>query len=75
MTKRALKRMAREGATETGHYGDDAKVRRLPVDIRERGNSWSPLGPDGAAKGQERDQSYLKTIKPKSPGQAELMDA
>ena len=52
MTKRALKRMAREGATETGHYGDDAKVRRLPVDIRERGNSWSPLGPDGAAKGQ-----------------------
>ncbi|WP_419317955.1 PhoH family protein [Caulobacter sp. ErkDOM-E] len=75
MTKRALKRMAREGATETGHYGDDAKVRRLPVDIRERGNGWSPLGPDGAAKGPERDQSYLKTIKPKSPGQSELMEA
>jgi phosphate starvation-inducible PhoH-like protein len=74
MTKRALKRMAREGAYETSQY-DDAKVRRLPVDVRERGNSWSPLGHDGAPKNPERDQSYLKTIKPKSPGQAELMEA
>jgi phosphate starvation-inducible PhoH-like protein len=75
MTKRALKRMAREGATETGHFADDAKVRRLPVDHRERGNGWSPLGHEGPAKGPERDQSYLKTIKPKSPGQAELMES
>ena len=75
MTKRALKRMAREGAYETGQYGDDAKVRRLPIDVRERGNSWNPLGYDGAPNNTERDQSYLKTIKPKSPGQAELMEA
>lgn len=75
MTKRALKRMAREGAYETGHYGDDAKVRRLPIDVRDRGNSWNPLGHDGAPTNTERDQSYLKTIKPKSPGQAELMEA
>lgn len=70
MTKRALKRMAREGAHETGQY-DDAKVRRLPVDHR----GWSPLPQDGAASGDSRDQSYLKTIKPKSPGQAQLMEA
>lgn len=75
MTKRALKRMAREGAYETGQYGDDAKVRRLPVDVRDRGNSWNPLGHDGAPNNPERDQSYLKTIKPKSPGQAQLMEA
>ncbi len=75
MTKRALKRMAREGAYETGQYGDDAKVRRLPIDVRDRGNSWNPLGHDGAPNNPERDQSYLKTIKPKSPGQAELMEA
>ncbi len=76
MTKRALKRMAREGAYETtGQYGDDAKVRRLPIDVRDRGNSWNPLGHDGAPNNPERDQSYLKTIKPKSPGQAQLMEA
>jgi phosphate starvation-inducible protein PhoH and related proteins len=75
MTKRALKRMAREGAYETGQYGDDAKVRRLPIDVRDRGNGWSPLGHDGAPNNPERDQSYLKTIKPKSPGQAQLMEA
>ncbi len=75
MTKRALKRMAREGAYETGQYGDDAKVRRLPIDVRDRGNSWNPLGHDGAPSNPERDQSYLKTIKPKSPGQAQLMEA
>ncbi len=75
MTKRALKRMAREGAYETSQYGDDAKVRRLPVDVRDRGNSWNPLGHDGAPNNPERDQSYLKTIKPKSPGQAQLMEA
>jgi phosphate starvation-inducible PhoH-like protein len=69
MTKRALKRTVREGANDTGHY-DDAKVRRLPVEHR---SAWSPLssGPGH----EERDQSYLKTIKPKSPGQAGLMEA
>jgi phosphate starvation-inducible PhoH-like protein len=69
MTKRALKRTVREGANDAGHY-DDGKVRRLPVEHR---SAWSPLssGPGH----EERDQSYLKTIKPKSPGQAGLMAA
>ncbi len=71
MTKRALKRMAREGAYETDQY-DDAKVRRLPVDHR---GGWSPLPDEGGTRGDSRDQSYLKTIKPKSPGQAQLMEA
>jgi phosphate starvation-inducible PhoH-like protein len=70
MTKRALKRVVREGEFdagqfEAGSYGAETKVRRLPVD-----RGWSPLHGD-----QEREQSYVKTIKPKSPGQAELMDA
>ena len=69
MTKRALKRMVREGANDAGRYDDDAKVRRLPVEHR---NAWSPLGNPGH---EDRDQSYLKTIKPKSPGQAGLMEA
>jgi phosphate starvation-inducible PhoH-like protein len=69
MTKRALKRMVREGANDAGRYDDDAKVRRLPVEHRQ---AWSPLGNPGQ---EDRDQSYLKTIKPKSPGQASLMEA
>jgi phosphate starvation-inducible PhoH-like protein len=62
MTKRALKRMVREGEFSTAEFAD-AKVRRLPV---ERG--WSPIS-------EEREQGYLKTIKPKSGGQAALMEA
>jgi phosphate starvation-inducible PhoH-like protein len=70
MTKRALKRVVREGELDAGqfdagHFAAEAKVRRLPVD-----RGWSPLHGDG-----EREQSYVKTIKPKSAGQAELMDA
>ena len=65
MTKRALKRMVRETYDEARH--DDAKVRRLPV---ERG--WSPLM---GSNDDARDQAYLKTIKPKSEGQAELIKA
>jgi len=66
MTKRALKRQARESHFE-GHFADDCKVRRLPV---ERG--WSPLGNH---HNDERTQSYVKTIKPKSDGQAQLLEA
>ena len=67
MTKRALKRVAREGAFDAGQFGEDSKVRRLPV-----GAGWSPLGAHGQ---DDRDQGYLKTIKPKSEGQKALMDA
>jgi phosphate starvation-inducible PhoH-like protein len=67
MTKRALKRLVREGEFDRGQFVEETgKVRRLPV---ERG--WSPL-PQGE---EPRDQSYLKTVKPKSVGQARLMEA
>src|SRR5262249_51952906 len=66
-TKRALKRMVRESYDEARH--DDAKIRRLPVD-----RGWSPLGP-ASSNDDARDQAYLKTIKPKSDGQAELIKA
>jgi phosphate starvation-inducible protein PhoH and related proteins len=74
MTKRALKRLVRDGEFDAAQFdpmpydrraGDESKVRRLPVDRR-----WSPLGDDAP-----RDQAYMKTIKPKSPGQAKLMEA
>ena len=64
MTKRALKRQTRD-SYDRGR--DDGKIRRLPVD---RGG-WSPLG----ANDHDREQGYLKTIKPKSEGQARLMEA
>ena len=41
------------------------KIRRLPV---ERG--WSPTGGHEPPREPEREQGYLKTIKPKSAGQA-----
>lgn len=66
MTKRALKRQARENSYEGGDYAHDGKVRRLPVD-----RAWTPLG----ASNDDRGQSYMKTIKAKSDGQAELMAA
>ena len=68
MTKRALKRMVREGEFDAGQF-EDAKVRRLPV---ERG--WSPIG-SAPQRDEDRDQAYVKTIKPKSPGQKQLMEA
>jgi phosphate starvation-inducible PhoH-like protein len=68
MTKRALKRMVREGEFDAGQF-DDAKVRRLPV---ERG--WSPIG-TATHRDEDRDQAYVKTIKPKSAGQKQLMEA
>jgi phosphate starvation-inducible protein PhoH and related proteins len=69
MTKRALKRLVREGEFDVRQFEDDGKIRRLPV---ERG--WSPLG-HGGPGAEDRDQGYLKTIKPKSDGQAALMAA
>jgi phosphate starvation-inducible PhoH-like protein len=67
MTKRALKRTVREGGFESNQYAEDSKVRRLPV-----GAGWSPLGGHGQ---EDRDQGYLKTIKPKSDGQQALIEA
>jgi phosphate starvation-inducible PhoH-like protein len=65
MTKRPLKRLVREGAFDDREFQDDSKIRRLPV-----GRGWTPLpGED------ERDQAYLKTVKPKSEGQGRLMAA
>src|SRR3569623_2986633 len=77
MTKRALKRMAREGEFNAGDFDD--KVRRLPVDS----GGWPPHGHGahgnkggyGGIHGDNRDQSYVKTIKEKSDGQAALLKA
>ncbi len=65
MTKRAaLKRQARDGGAFDGpDYGQDTKVRRLPTP-HTRG-AWSPH-----PSNDDRDQAYLKTLKPKSEGQA-----
>jgi phosphate starvation-inducible PhoH-like protein len=70
MTKRALKRQAREGEFNTQDF-DEAKVRRLPLN---RGG-WSPLDEHRGGRGDDRDQSYVKTIKAKSEGQQQLIEA
>ena len=90
MTKRALKRLVREGELDVAQFSgrtapaflgrveEDAKVRRLPTDRGhgqghghgpDRGGGWTPHG------GEDREQGYLKTIKAKSEGQAELLEA
>ncbi len=67
MAKRACKRLVRESAFEDGRDFDDGKIRRLPIE-----RAWSPLGRVGV---DDREQGYLKTVKPKSPGQARLIEA
>ena len=64
MTKRAVRRMSRDTEHPAPQYDD--KVRRLPLD-----RDWSPLGRgiDG------REQGYVKTVRPKSDGQAQLLEA
>jgi len=57
--------MTREGGIETAGCDDEANVRRLPL---TRG--WSPIALEA-----DREQGYLKTIKPKSVGQARLIEA
>jgi len=70
MTKRAaLKRQSRDGGAFDGpDYGQDSKVRRLPT-TNGRGG-WSPH-----PSNDDREQGYLKTLKPKSEGQAALLNA
>ena len=68
MSKRALKRQLREGAFDAGQFEGDDKIRRLPLD-----RGWSPLPHHNA--NDDREQGYLKTIKAKSPGQQQLIDA
>lgn len=65
MAKRSTKYQVREGVLDTAEFQQDAKVRRMPPR-----NGWSPY-----PSNDDRDQAYLKTIKPKSEGQAELMQA
>lgn len=67
MTKRALKRQLREGAFDAGQFEEDGKIRRLPLD-----RGWSPLPHH---HNDDREQGYLKTIKAKSPGQQQLIEA
>ena len=65
MTKRALKRLTRDVAFDALTFEEDATVRRLPLN---RGG-WSPVA------FEDREQGYLKTVKPKSEGQARLLSA
>jgi phosphate starvation-inducible PhoH-like protein len=65
MTRRALKRQVREGGFAPTPFEEDNKVRRLPT-----ARNWTPL-----PCGEDREQAYLKTIKPKSAGQQQLIDA
>lgn len=66
MSKRsAIKRHVREGVLDPREFSNDARIRRLP-----NHSAWSPY-----PSNDERDQSYIKTIKAKSDGQAELLDA
>ncbi|QYF88242.1 PhoH family protein [Brevundimonas sp. PAMC22021] len=70
MTKRAAtRRQSREhGLLDSREFMEESKVRRLHGPEARPG--WSPY-----PSNDDRDQAYLKTLKPKSDGQAELMEA
>jgi len=74
MTKRAaLKRQPRDGVFDSRSFTEDSKVRRLPTPHTTQAASrggWSPH-----PSNDDREQGYLKTLKPKSEGQAELLNA
>jgi phosphate starvation-inducible PhoH-like protein len=67
MTKRALKRQLREGALDLSEFDGDPRIRRLPVE-----RSWSPVS---RREDEDRDQGFVKTIRPMSEGQRALMEA
>ena len=62
MTKRALRRSPHETERRAPAY-EDSKIRRLPLD-----RDWSPLDRECG-----REQGYLKTIRPKSEGQSQML--
>lgn len=74
MTKRAaMKRQTREGVFDSHQFSEDSKVRRLPTPhttAAARGGAWAPH-----PSNDDREQGYLKTLKPRSEGQAELLNA
>ena len=72
MTKRAAtKRQTREnGILDSRDFMEESKVRRLHASNGGVRAGWSPY-----PSNDDRDQGYLKTLKPKSDGQAELMEA
>ncbi|ESQ76584.1 PhoH family protein [Asticcacaulis sp. AC402] len=72
MTKRSAKRFLREGTLDAEQYASDTKVRRLSIHAGGVSSSWSPMA--GPAN-EDRSQSYVKTIKPKSEGQIALLAA
>jgi phosphate starvation-inducible PhoH-like protein len=67
MTKRALKRQLREGALDLTEFNGDPRIRRLPVE-----RAWSPLS---RRPEDDRDQGYVKTVRPMSEGQKAMMEA
>ena len=67
MTKRALKRQLREGALDLSEFEGDPRIRRLPVE-----RAWSPLP---RRVDDERDQAFVKTVRPMSEGQKAMMEA
>jgi phosphate starvation-inducible PhoH-like protein len=67
MTKRALKRQLREGALDLTEFDGNPRIRRLPVQ-----RTWSPLHQQAD---DERDQGYVKTVRPMSEGQKAMMEA
>ena len=69
MTKRAaMKRHSREGVFDTRAFSEESKVRRLPPHTGHGG--WAPH-----PSNDDREQGYLKTLKPRSEGQAALLNA
>ncbi|MCA3755020.1 MAG: PhoH family protein [Phenylobacterium sp.] len=67
MTKRALKRQLRKGALDLSEFEGDPRIRRLPVE-----RAWSPLP---RRVDDERDQAFVKTVRPMSEGQKAMMEA
>jgi phosphate starvation-inducible PhoH-like protein len=76
MTKRALKRLVREGEFDAAQFEEGSKVRRLPVNR----TGWSPLPSPHSHSQQglgvgDREQGFLKTVKARSDGQQRLLEA